>query len=105
MGVEVLTSAPLMVSVHSAEIFRLKHGDDHVYLHTNMPHPLGHQGGLALHAIVPRGCGEDWVHINFPGIETHLYDHTIGRIKAHNPAPLVSRLDDEQVMRRFAKVI
>lgn len=87
MNAELLRSAPLLATVHSVEVFRLKQGDDHVYLHTNLPSPRSpYQGGLSLHLTCDRGTGTDWVHANFPGVETHMYDHTIGRIRAHNPA-------------------
>lgn len=83
---ESIPSALLMLSVSSVEIYRLKAGEDHVYLHTNIPSPRKpYVGGVALHLMTDRGLGEEWVHLNFPGVETHVYDHTIGRRLAHNP--------------------
>jgi len=96
MNAQLLRACRLLATVHSVEIFRLKQGDDHVYLHTNLPNPKApYTGGLALHLTVDRGTGTDWVHNNFPGVETHLYDHTIGRILAHNPAPSSSSVEED----------
>lgn len=92
---QLLKMGRLVCGVSSIEIFRLKQGDDHVYLHTNLPCPKSpHIGGLALHITCDRGLGEEWAHINFPGVETHLYDHTLGRIRAHNPARLQAPLEE-----------
>lgn len=85
---ELLKLGSLMCAISHIEIFRLKQGADHVYLHTNLPNPRSpYQGGLSLHFMCDRGTGPDWVENNYQGVETHTYDHTIGRVtNGQNPA-------------------
>lgn len=86
--VELLHSGRLACAVHSVEIFRFKEGVDHVYLHTNLPEPRHpYVGHLKLHTMCDRGTGPDWVQATFPGVETHTYDHSLGRVdNGQNPA-------------------
>jgi len=83
-----LVAKPFLCSVHMVEIYRLKNGPDHVYLHTNLPNPKApYQGCLALHLMCDRGTGYDWAVANFPEVEFHLYDHSVGStsVSAKNP--------------------
>lgn len=101
--VEVLKAGRLLATVTNIEIFRLKAGEDHVYLHTNLPSPRHpYQGGLALHLMCDRGTAPEWAHANFPGVETHVYDHTLGRIQAHNPARLSLSTEEYPLVRASA---
>lgn len=86
---ELLQAAKLVCAINRVEIFHLKEGLDHVYLHTNLPNPRSpYVGGLPLHFMCDRGCAKDWVSINYPGVETHTYDHTSGHTdnNGQNPA-------------------
>lgn len=86
---ELLKTSKLVCAITRIEVFHFKEGLDHVYLHTNLPNPRApHIGGLPLHFMCDRGIAKDWVALNYPGVETHTYDHTSGRdvVNGQNPA-------------------
>ena len=88
MSHEMLQAARLLCAVHNVEVYRLKSAThDHVYLHTNLPNPCsGNSRGLALHVVCDRGSGQAWAEANFPNVELHVYDSSVGWATGRNPS-------------------
>lgn len=78
MTIEVLQTGMLMCQVHEIEIIRMKQGPDHIRMRTNKKNPCyPYVGEMVITTTVTRNAGPEWCRINFPRVETHLFDATM----------------------------
>ena len=86
MALQVMGQSRLVCAIHMVEVFRFKEGPDHIYLHTNLPHPEG-RGTINLYYPVPRYLGPDWVNANYKESEIHVYDYESDLRRANGGNP------------------